>query len=428
MSRSSLLLLLSPLLLSCCVAAQQNSSSAPVVPPATTTTTTTTTTLASFPALSTLKPDELTGPAAQPSPVTTAAAAADGSCSADAQCVARRGQLSSCVDAVCVCGPRAYEKSGECLPSKDLNEPCESSEECQNTKHAVCTSSVCSCDVGYTNENNVCTLVIPPPMPAIVPMNRDVSGITIKPNFEPDGAYKVLKLKSEELVLECTVTGASVNYTVAWLKNKTAIPDNERFKTVQPNKLVIKKPEENDADTYTCVFSFSNNATASRQEDIPVMVPVYVRLPASTSAVEGEKLQMKCTVFGRPIPTVEWLFGNNSIKEEKGRYQLLEYENVPNAMLQIDDTKMEDRGEYTCIVRNMYSNETSATTMVRVKDKLAALWPFLGICAEVFVLCAIILIYEKKRNKTELEESDTDQSPEQKNTPDHGKDSVRQRK
>lgn len=46
-------------------------------------------------------------------------------------------------------------------------------------------------------------------------------------------------------------------------------------------------------------------------------------------------------------------------------------------------------------------------------DKYAALWPFLGICAEVFVLCAIILIYEKKRNKTELEESDTDQSPDQ---------------
>lgn len=45
-------------------------------------------------------------------------------------------------------------------------------------------------------------------------------------------------------------------------------------------------------------------------------------------------------------------------------------------------------------------------------DKLAALWPFLGICAEVIILCAIILIYEKKRNKSEMEESDTDQSPD----------------
>lgn len=47
-----------------------------------------------------------------------------------------------------------------------------------------------------------------------------------------------------------------------------------------------------------------------------------------------------------------------------------------------------------------------------IAGKYAALWPFLGICAEVFLLCSIILIYEKKRDKTEMEESDTDQGPE----------------
>jgi len=43
---------------------------------------------------------------------------------------------------------------------------------------------------------------------------------------------------------------------------------------------------------------------------------------------------------------------------------------------------------------------------------MAALWPFLGICAEVIILCLVIFIYEKKRNKSEFEESDTDQGPE----------------
>jgi neuroplastin len=59
------------------------------------------------------------------------------------------------------------------------------------------------------------------------------------------------------------------------------------------------------------------------------------------------------------------------------------------------------------------NDSVTSEGFVRVKDKLAALWPFLGICAEVFVLCAIILIYEKRRNKTEIDESDTDQSPDQ---------------
>lgn len=51
--------------------------------------------------------------------------------------------------------------------------------------------------------------------------------------------------------------------------------------------------------------------------------------------------------------------------------------------------------------------------LIEYIGKLAALWPFLGICAEVFVLCGIILVYEKRRNKEGLDESDTDQSPEQ---------------
>jgi flagellar biosynthesis/type III secretory pathway M-ring protein FliF/YscJ len=39
-------------------------------------------------------------------------------------------------------------------------------------------------------------------------------------------------------------------------------------------------------------------------------------------------------------------------------------------------------------------------------DKLAALWPFLGIVAEVIVLCIIIFIYEKKRSREMEDEAD----------------------
>lgn len=62
---------------------------------------------------------------------------------------------------------------------------------------------------------------------------------------------------------------------------------------------------------------------------------------------------------------------------------------------------------------NHLTNNKQITKYFRLTGKLAALWPFLGICAEVIILCAIILVYEKRRNKEGLDESDTDQSPEQ---------------
>lgn len=39
--------------------------------------------------------------------------------------------------------------------------------------------------------------------------------------------------------------------------------------------------------------------------------------------------------------------------------------------------------------------------ILRVKDKLAALWPFLGICGEIIVLFSVLFTYEKMCKKPE---------------------------
>lgn len=43
-----------------------------------------------------------------------------------------------------------------------------------------------------------------------------------------------------------------------------------------------------------------------------------------------------------------------------------------------------------------------------IVDKLAALWPFLGICAEVAILCSIIFVYERRKSISQCDEPETD--------------------
>jgi len=259
----------------------------------------------------------------------------------------------------------------------------------------------------------------------------------LKPEYDDNReGYKLFRFL-KPLVLTCIADTPAESEKVIWSK----MDDKKAWKSVKDigdlngryviipkeGKFVIEKGREEDVGNYSCSLgdvSYTFNVYAS----VVVAVPKYVY------AVEEEKIEVECIVKGTN-PDITWEFrpdnSNESkkISDEQDRIKFSEYKNIDNAKLTIEKANLTDRGYYTCVGTNELMDDSArAEGFVRVKDKLAALWPFLGICAEVFVLCAIILIYEKRRNKTDLDESDTDQSPDQKND-SHMKDSdVRHRK
>lgn len=249
-----------------------------------------------------------------------------------------------------------------------------------------------------------------------------VTANSISVNYDAGSTrYKSVDL-SKAMEIQCNTT--EVGIRMEWHKDHNNITD-PRVK-IEGFKLKIEDTKIEDTGNYSCRTFKNSDLTGERY--IMVIAKPLVGMLKDVTVVEGEKLTLECLVHGTPPLNISWTFGNETYYSDQGRVILKPKDNVPNAFFVIDEARMDDRGSYTCTATSANNYTDSADVYVRVKDKLAALWPFLGICAEVFVLCAIILIYEKKRNKSELEESDTDNSPETKNTPDHGKDSVRQRK
>lgn len=240
----------------------------------------------------------------------------------------------------------------------------------------------------------------------------------------------------KELKITCNVSAA--DSTVEWRKDGKLLNEVDTLKgrftidNISTNSTVrIKEGQYNDAGNWSCGIVV--NGKVEDTENIVVATTIEVRIkPDNINVVEEEKLRIECGVVGEPFPKLTWKIETNSYNDTVtagGRITIENYDNengktVEDGVLIIDKITKDDRGLYYCMGTNRYyaENTSNFTTMVRVKDKYAALWPFIGICTEVIVLCAIIIIYEKKRNKSELEESDTDQSPDQKNTPDHGKD------
>jgi len=110
---------------------------------------------------------------------------------------------------------------------------------------------------------------------------------------------------------------------------------------------------------------------------------------------------------------------------------------VVSSILKIENAQMEDRAVYICqaiaielVNEREYDCEDSTycvseETLLRVKDPLAAIWPFAGIVAEVVILCLVIFICER-RKKAEDQDDDDDQGYKGNNVSSNN--SLRQRK
>lgn len=248
-----------------------------------------------------------------------------------------------------------------------------------------------------------------------VEYNTDQVNLTCKTDFHP------LKNKND-------------SYTVTWTKNNTAL--NSKRATANGMQLTIDNPVwPEDLGQYECNLHFGDSYLNGEKTEQKVQgtggligQPKIKDFKSSKNVVQGDNMVLKCPVSGYPYPVVTWYKDDNPIDTSVSRVNTETFDYVKNAKLIIYTLDFSDKGKYKCYVNSTHSgfNNTEAVIDIKVKDRLAALWPFLGIVAEVIVLCLIIFIYEKKRSK-EMENEDDIPDEKVANNKDHKEKDIRQR-
>ncbi|XP_070493068.1 basigin isoform X2 [Chironomus tepperi] len=232
--------------------------------------------------------------------------------------------------------------------------------------------------------------------------------------------YKIIGL-TKSMLLACKTPDPT---KIVWKRGEeivTEIKDLNGHFTIneKAGTFLIERFRVEDAGNYSCNVN-------GESKNFIVSAKVLTKIPENTYVVEGDKLEIHCIVKGDNAE-ITWHYSNGTdslidlLGDDRIRIDDIKVGNtdqIESSRLTIDHVLLSDKGTYYCngtnaVMTNAGLEATSSDGLVRIKGKLAALWPFLGICAEVFILCAIILIYEKRRNKTDLDESDTDQSPDQ---------------
>ncbi|XP_045593273.1 basigin [Procambarus clarkii] len=240
---------------------------------------------------------------------------------------------------------------------------------------------------------------------------------------ETEGTRRLVEGKP--LSLSCDYNATELHAT--WMKDGKEVLDGDHIKLYTNTTLYIASATKQDLGNYTCTVPGDQEPRVINV----VEISLHKHLPKSTTVLENDKLSLTCLVEGDPFPVVQWLKDGEPIQDTINSSRMVLSENeyhVPNSSLLIKPIMKSDDGNYVCLV-SQYSIQLNTTTDVRVKDIYAALWPFLGIVAEVLVLCTIIFIYEKRRIKPNFDDSDTDHISEQKSKTENNKEAeVRQRK
>lgn len=270
--------------------------------------------------------------------------------------------------------------------------------------------------------------------------------------------HKNVKLGGQS-TFEC---GTEEDKPITWRHsgNNTEDVDNASVKDIteeedkyelDDNKLTVLDIQQDELGFYTC-FDEENTALARFEVDITLKLKKGKKSESTDQGSStGDKL--KCSVLGGgqevvfqwftrgedeavdknvavciksedkdcSAPQAQALFESKEAKPAKPLSERAELEEgkdkgAPFSILKIKDAALEDRKIFTCraflkeladteIKNCTFSKECAEMeTLLRVKDPLAALWPFAGIVIEVVLLCIIIFFCEKRKTADEKEE------------------------
>ncbi|KAM7327801.1 hypothetical protein ACRRTK_014168 [Alexandromys fortis] len=229
--------------------------------------------------------------------------------------------------------------------------------------------------------------------------------------LEPGTIVTSVQDADSKTYLTCVLNSSSVDVVGhRWMRDGKVLQED----TLPDLKMQYIVDTNDRSGYYSCIFL----PEPVGRGDIRVEGPPRIKVgKKSEHSSEGENVRLVCKSESSHPPITEWTWFKTSDSGDQlitngseSKYIVISTaEKTELTITNLDISS--DPGTYMCNATNDQGSVQERITL-RVRSRLVALWPFLGIVAEVLVLVTIIFIYEKRRKPDQtLDEDDPGAAP-----------------
>ncbi|XP_044123231.1 hemicentin-1 isoform X1 [Neovison vison] len=181
--------------------------------------------------------------------------------------------------------------------------------------------------------------------------------VYIRPTISNSGSHptEITVTRGKGISLECEVQGIP-QPKVTWMKDGRPLTKGRGMEILDEGRILqLKNIHVSDTGRYVCV-AVNVAGMTDRKYDLSVHTPPSIignhGIPENISVVEKNSVSLTCEASGIPLPSITWLKDgwpvslSSSVRILSG-----------GRTLRLMQTRVEDAGQYTCVVRNAAGEE-----------------------------------------------------------------------